>query len=153
MGKGFTALSDGGTICVSRDITEKVSAQRARTEAEIKYRMLVEQVAAISYIAELGVKGQWVYVSPQIETMFGYSVDEWLSTSKDWVRHIPTEDHPIVHAAEEASSRGEPFQAEYRITRKDGQIIWVSDTAVVVRGSDKIGRASCRERVEMWVVA
>jgi len=41
-----------------------------------------------------------------------------------------------VHAAEEASSRGEPFQAEYRITHKDGQIIWVSDTAVVVRGSD-----------------
>jgi len=136
MEMAVTALSDGGTICVSRDITERVSAQRARAEAEIKYRMLVEQVAAISYIAELGVNGQWLYVSPQIEPMFGYSVDEWLSTSKEWTRHIPVEDHPIVQAAEEASSRGEPFQAEYRITRKDGQIIWVSDTAVVVRGSD-----------------
>src|SRR5258708_25584685 len=68
--------------------------------------------------------------------MFGYSPEEWLSTSTDWIRHISLEDHPIVHAAEEASSRGEPFQAEYRITRKDGQTIWVSDTAVVVRGSD-----------------
>jgi len=97
-------LPDGGTICVSRDITERVSAQRARAEAEIKYRMLVEQVAAISYIAELGAQGQWLYVSPQIETMFGYSADEWLSTSKDWIRHIPVEDHPIVKAAEEASS-------------------------------------------------
>ena len=132
----ITTLSDGSIICVSRDITERVSAQRARAEAEIKYRMLVEQVAAISYIAELGVKGQWLYVSPQVETMFGYSVDEWLSTSREWIRHIPVEDHPIVNAAEEASSRGEPFQAEYRITRKDGEIIWVSDTAVVVRGSD-----------------
>src|SRR5258708_9984483 len=68
--------------------------------------------------------------------MFGYSSEEWLSTSTDWIRHISLEDHPIVHAAEEASSRGEPFQAEYRITRKDGETIWVSDTAVVVRGSD-----------------
>src|SRR3989442_6846420 len=68
--------------------------------------------------------------------MFGYSADEWLSTSKDWIRHIPVEDHPIVKAAEEASSCGGPFQAEYRVTRKDGQTIWVSDTAVVVRGSD-----------------
>src|SRR5438094_16166 len=136
MEMAITALSDGGTICVSRDITEKVSAQRARTEAEIKYRMLIEQVAAISYIAELGVQGQWLYVSPQIETMFGYSADEWASTSKDWIRHIPVEDHPIVKAAEEASSCGGPFQAEYRVTRKDGQTIWVSDTAVVVRGSD-----------------
>jgi PAS domain S-box-containing protein len=131
-----TALPDGGTICVSHDITERVSAQRARDETEIKYRMLVEQVAAVSYIAELGVKGQWLYVSPQVESMFGYSAEEWLSTSRDWIRHIPLEDHLIVHAAEEASARGEPFQAEYRITRRDGQVIWVSDTAVVVRGSD-----------------
>jgi len=56
--------------------------------------------------------------------------------SKDWICHIPIDDHPIVHAAEENSARGEPFQAEYRIIRKDGQTIWVSDTAVVVRGSD-----------------
>src|SRR5260370_19316308 len=136
MEMAVTSLPDGGTICVSRDISDRVSAQRARDQAEIKYRMLVEQVAAISYIAQLGVRGQWLYVSPQIESMFGYSAGEWLSTSQEWIRHIPAEDHPIVHAAEEASSRGEPFQAEYRITRKDGQTMWVSDTAVVVRGSD-----------------
>jgi PAS domain S-box-containing protein len=132
----LTTLPDGGAICVSQDITQRVSAQRARAETEIKYRMLIEQVAAISYIAELGVKGQWLYVSPQVETIFGYSAEEWLANSTDWTRHVPHEDHPIVNAAEEASARGEPYQAEYRITRKDGQTIWVSDTAVVVRGSD-----------------
>ena len=131
-----TALPDGGTICVSHDITEQLSAQLARADTETKYRMLVEQVAAISYIAELGINGQWLYVSPQVETMFGYSVEEWLSSSRDWIRHIPIEDHPIVNAAEEACGHGEPFQAEYRVTRKDGQTMWVSDTAVVVRGSD-----------------
>jgi PAS domain S-box-containing protein len=132
----ITLMAPNGTVCVARDISDRLKAERARDETEIKYRMLVEQVAAVSYIAELGVKGQWLYVSPQVEAMFGYPAEEWLSTSKDWIRHIPVEDHPIVHAAEEASSRGEPFQAEYRITRKDGQTIWVSDTAVVVRGSD-----------------
>jgi PAS domain S-box-containing protein len=131
-----TTLPDGGTICVSHDITERVSEQRARAETEIKYRTLIEQVAAISYIAELGTHGQWLYVSPQIETILGYSSDEWLADSCDWLRHIPLEDHPIVISAEERSARGEPFQAEYRMARKDGQTIWVSDTAVVVRGSD-----------------
>jgi two-component system cell cycle sensor histidine kinase/response regulator CckA len=132
----ITLMAPNGTVCVARDISDRLKAERARDETEIRYRMLVEQVAAVSYIAELGVNGQWLYVSPQVEAMFGYPAEEWLSTSKDWIRHIPVEDHPIVHAAEEASSRGEPFQAEYRITRKDGQTIWVSDTAVVVRGSD-----------------
>src|SRR5258708_15099448 len=96
--------------------------------------MLVEQVAAISYIAELGIHGEWLYVSPQVETMFGFSAEEWLMDSRAWTQHVHPEDHKIVEAAEEVSKRGERFQAEYRVVRKDGRVIWVSDTAVVVAG-------------------
>jgi len=131
-----TSMPDGGTICVSHDISQRISAQRERAETEIKYRTLIEQVAAISYIAELGTYGQWLYVSPQVESILGYSADEWLSNSRNWIDHVHPDDHPIVNAAEESCQRGQPFQAEYRITRKDGAVIWVSDSAVVVRGSD-----------------
>ena len=133
----ITLMAPNGTVCVARDISDRLNAEHARAEAEIKYRTLIEQVAAISYIAEIGVTGQWFYVSPQIETMFGYSPEEWLATSRDWLRYIPGEDHPIVFAAEEANARGERSQSEFRIVRKDGQTIWVNDTAVVVRGSDR----------------
>jgi PAS domain S-box-containing protein len=132
----ITSLPDGGVVCVSRDMTAKREAENARAQAEAKYRMLVEQVAAISYIAELGVHGEWLYVSPQVETMFGFSPEEWLMDSRAWTQHVHPEDHKIVEAAEEASQRGERFQAEYRVIRKDGRVIWVSDTAVVVEGSD-----------------
>src|SRR5882724_4479846 len=132
----ITAMAQGGTVCVARDITRRLAAERARAETETKYRTLIEQVAAVSYIAELGVHGEWLYVSPQVETIFGYKPDEWLSQSDQWTRFVPAEDHPIIHAAEEACLSARRFQAEYRIVRKDGQIIWVSDTAVVVPGSD-----------------
>jgi PAS domain S-box-containing protein len=132
----ITAMPQGGTVCVARDITERLAAERVRTETEAKYRTLIEQVAAVSYIAELGLHGEWLYVSPQVETMFGYKPDEWLLQSDQWIRFVPEEDHPIIKAAEEACISARRFQAEYRITRKDGQIIWVSDTAVVVPGSD-----------------
>jgi PAS domain S-box-containing protein len=131
-----TLLPDGGVVCVSRDMTAKREAENARAQAEAKYRMLVEQVAAISYIAELGIHGEWLYVSPQVETMFGFSAEEWLMDSRAWTQHVHPEDHKIVEAAEEVSKRGERFQAEYRVVRKDGRVIWVSDTAVVVAGSD-----------------
>jgi PAS domain S-box-containing protein len=131
----ITALPDGGVVCVSRDMTAKRDAENARAQAEAKYRMLVEQVAAISYIAELGMHGEWLYVSPQVETMFGFSPEEWLTDSRAWTRHVHPEDQKVVEAAEELSQRGDRFQAEYRVIRKDGRVIWVSDTAVVVAGS------------------
>jgi PAS domain S-box-containing protein len=132
----ITKLPGDGVVTIGRDISDRRSAEQFRAEAEAKYRMLIEQVAAISYIAELGVEGQWLYVSPQVEAMFGFSVDDWLANSREWIRCVHPEDCFIVEAAEEASKRGERFQAEYRVIRKDGRVIWVSDTAVVVPGSD-----------------
>jgi PAS domain S-box-containing protein len=131
----ITSLANGVTACIGHDISARKEAEKARADAENKYQTLVEQVAAISYIAELGINGQWHYISPQVEAITGYSQDEWLANSRDWTRHIPQEDHGVIEVAEEASLRGERFQAEYRIVRKDGSVIWVSDTAVVVSGS------------------
>jgi PAS domain S-box-containing protein len=135
MEMSVTMLPDGGVVTIGRDISDRQRVERSREEAEAKYRTLVEQVAAISYIAEVGVDGQWLYVSPQVETMFGFAVDHWLADSRQWMRHVYPEDQQVVEAAEEASKRGERFQAEYRVVRRDGRVIWVSDTAVVVPGS------------------
>ena len=133
----ISSLPSAGIVFVSRDLTERRKAEAARAMAETRYWKLVEQVAAISYVAEVGVEGQWKYVSPQVESILGYTPEEWLAGSTGWLRHIPAEDHTVVHAAEEASKRGMPFHAEYRMTRKDGKVIWVSDTGVVVEGTDK----------------
>jgi PAS domain S-box-containing protein len=132
----ITALANGVTACIGHDISARKEAEKARVDAENKYRTLVEQVAAISYIAEPGFEGEWLYVSPQIETITGYTPEQWLADSRKWTRHVPPEDHEVIRAAEAACLRGDKFQADYRIVRKDGSIIWVSDTAVVVGGSD-----------------
>lgn len=131
-----TLLPDGGTVCVSRDISDRRKAELARISAEFRYQTLVEQVAAISYVAELGIQGKWLYVSPQVENIFGYAAAEWLVESENWIRHIPQEDHGVIVAAEEACRRGAPFQAEYRVVRKDGKTVWVSDTGVVVKNQN-----------------
>jgi two-component system, cell cycle sensor histidine kinase and response regulator CckA len=132
----ITRLPDGGVVTIGRDISDRRRAEQSRAEAEAKYQTLVEQVAAISYIAELGMDGQWLYVSPQVETIFGYAADHWLANSRSWTQHLHPDDRVVVEAAEEAAKRGERYQAEYRVIRKDGRMIWVSDTAVVVPGSD-----------------
>jgi two-component system cell cycle sensor histidine kinase/response regulator CckA len=129
-------MPDGGTVCVCRDLTQHQQAEKARADAETKYRMLVEHVNAITYIAEIGINGKWFYISPQVENILGYTPEEWLALSHNWDQHIHPDDLPIVIAAEEQSQNGFPFQAEFRVRRKDGREVWLSDTAVIVQGSD-----------------
>jgi two-component system cell cycle sensor histidine kinase/response regulator CckA len=130
-----SALPEGGVVLLSRDLTERRKVEHARAEAEIKFRMIVEQVAAISYIAEPGVNGRWYYVSPQIEAILGYTPEEWLEHSENWLQHIHPDDHAAVNEAEAAGLKGKSFQAEYRVTRKDGRTVWISDTATISQGS------------------
>jgi two-component system cell cycle sensor histidine kinase/response regulator CckA len=129
-------MPDGGTVCGCRDLSQREQAEKARADAETKYRMLVEHVNAITYIAEIGINGKWYYISPQVENILGYTQEEWLALAPNWDRHIHPDDLPVVIAAEEQSQNGYPFQAEFRVRRKDGREVWLSDTAVIVQGSD-----------------
>ncbi|HEY1596740.1 MAG TPA: hypothetical protein VGF74_15190, partial [Thermoleophilaceae bacterium] len=45
--------------------------------ADTDYRELVERIPAVSYTAEFGSDCAWQFVSPQVEQLLGYGVDEW----------------------------------------------------------------------------
>src|SRR5256714_10121680 len=75
-----------GAIGVAVDISERSTNERARNEAETLYQNLVEQLSAVTYIAELGLESEWRFVSPQIEKLLGYSSAQWLSDPTNWIR-------------------------------------------------------------------
>jgi PAS domain S-box-containing protein len=105
--------------------------------AEAKYRSLVEQLPAITYVAEFGPQGRWLYVSPQIRQLLGFSPEEWMSHPELWFRQIHPDDRETV-LREETRSRqsGEPLRCEYRMLARDGRLVWFRDEANVVRGPD-----------------
>jgi PAS domain S-box-containing protein len=109
---------------------------RARAElksAENRYRTLVERLPAITYIAELGAHGRWHYVSPQIESMLGFSPAEWLSDSANWINRIHAEDRETVLTVEEHFQKHRDlFQTEYRMSARDGRVMWFRDEAVML---------------------
>ncbi len=134
-----TRTADGklsGAIGIAVDVSERTKNERARQEAEALYRSLVEQLSAVTYIAELGLEGVWRFVSPQIESLLGYTPEEWLSDSANWIRHVHPEDHQIVSTAEDATLAGNSFRAEYRAFRRDGKMLWINDSGSLVPGPD-----------------
>jgi PAS domain S-box-containing protein len=101
--------------------------------AENRYRTLVERLPAVTYVAELGAFGRWHYVSPQIESMLGFSPAEWLADSSNWINHIHAEDRENVLTVEEHFQKHRDlFQAEYRLFAHDGRTLWFRDEAVML---------------------
>lgn len=123
-------LAFGITAIRSQD--EGRRATVALREAEAKYRQLVEEVPAISYVAETGAFGPFIYVSPQVATILGYKPEECLADSRFWWSHLNPEDQPKA-LSEDSWEEGKLFQVEYRMRRHDGEEVWVRDEAVIVR--------------------
>ncbi|MFL5767694.1 MAG: ATP-binding protein [Actinomycetota bacterium] len=106
-------------------------------EAEAKYRSLVDQIPAIVYLAEFGPEGDWVYVSAEIEPMLGYSPDEWMAHPHPFSSHLHPDDKQRVIEAEEGSrAEGHVYHAEYRMYRRDGEVLWIRDDAFPVRDAE-----------------
>lgn len=123
-------LAFGITALRSQDESRRATA--ALQEAERKYRQLVEQVPAISYVAETGAFGPFLYMSPQVKTILGYDPENCIADSRFWWEHLNPEDQPRA-LLEDTWEEGRLFQIEYRMRRNDGEEVWVRDEAIIVR--------------------
>ncbi len=108
--------------------------EQSLRQSEAKYRTLVEQIPAITYIISMAEKVDLLYVSPQIETLLGFSPEEWRAdVTETWKRQIHPDDRERVLAEMVHSYKsGEPFATEYRLLAKSGRVVWFRDEARVV---------------------
>ena len=63
---------------------ENAAAHDAQTRAEAMLRSLIEQLPAVSYIAQ-PISGNPIYISPQLEQLFGSKVSDWMQGFDGWV--------------------------------------------------------------------
>ena len=119
-------------------------------QAEAKYRSLIEMLPAITYTEDLD-SGQTFAISPQIETILGYSQEEWMGDASLCIDRIHPDDRErVVAACELANIAGEPYSADYRMIARDGRIVWIRDEAMLVRGSN--GQPLCWQGVMREIV-
>ncbi|HSY03146.1 MAG TPA: PAS domain S-box protein [Acidobacteriaceae bacterium] len=126
-------LAFGITAIRSQEEGRRVTA--ALQEAERRYRQLVEQVPAISYIAEPGEAGRFHYISPQVEHILGFTPQEWMADDHIWFSLLHPDDRQKTIAAEHRRE-GELYRVEYRTRTRDGREVWLRDDAVFVRDAE-----------------
>ncbi|HEX6845019.1 MAG TPA: PAS domain-containing protein [Actinomycetota bacterium] len=123
---------------MSLEIAERRRVEQHLRDAEERARILIEEIPAAAYRWQVRAKtpDDWseMYVSPAIERLLGFSVDEWNTSDGLWKERVHPHDRQRVLAAARQSARtGEPYEVEARYLAKDGRVVWVLDRATLLR--------------------
>jgi PAS domain S-box-containing protein len=140
------SFASGATDYITKPINTTVLRHRLRQllrarrmedalrASEVKYRALVEQIPAVPYVTALDERETASYISPQITALAGLAPAEWSSQPDAFLAQVHPDDRPYVQALINQRRAGhDRLHGEYRLIRRDGHTIWVSDDAVVVR--------------------
>lgn len=102
--------------------------------AELRYRTLVEQIPAVTFMAVLGEGENEIYVSPHIEALLGFTQSEWLENPFLWYTQLHPDDRDLWHQEFARGIRtGGPFRAECRFIARDGRVVWVHGEARLIK--------------------
>ena len=122
---------------VLRDVTAEELATRAQGEAEQRFRTMVEQLPMAVYIDQPDDTFTNVYISPQIEEILGYPVDQWVGNPEMFPAVLHPKDRDRVLAEQrEWLGRGGEYRGEYRLVTQDGSEVWIREESKVVTGDD-----------------
>jgi PAS domain S-box-containing protein len=130
----------GAAVADSNSSSEKQKTKTQATElpdAAARYRTLVEQIPAVVFMAFLDQGLSEAYVSPHVETILGFTQEEWLNDPVRWYNHIHPEDRErwSVEAAQLIIS-GRPLRSVYRVIARDGRVVWFHCDVKLVLAED-----------------
>jgi len=113
--------------------------QAALRDTEIKYQTLIEQTPAVVFLSKADERETGVYVSPRYEELTGYTSDEWYSDTNHWFTTIHADDKErIGQAFIQSHNQETPFREEYRIVRRDGQVVWIKEDTSLIRDNNGV---------------
>jgi len=130
-----------GIIGTLHDIAERRKGEEALRDSERRYRLLAENLSDVVWV--VGTDLKFTYVSPSVERLLGYSVEEAVALLVQ--RVVTPASFGIamkVMAEEEAKERSGKSDRERSVTlelellRKDGFTVWTENRVSYLRDSD-----------------
>ncbi len=128
-------------IGVDRDVTERRKTDEAIQASERRYRLLAENVTDMIWTTDMDQR--FTYVSPSVERLLGYSVEEALTkslkdvlTPSSYELAVKVLEEELAKEVEEPKDlqRSRTLEAEH--VRKDGSMVWTEVRATFLRDDE-----------------
>jgi diguanylate cyclase (GGDEF)-like protein/PAS domain S-box-containing protein len=121
---------------VSVDRSKLKQAEESLRESEEQYRVLVANIPEVVWKTD--AKGNVIFVSPQVETILGYSAEEFREQGDSlWFNAVhPDDKERVVRAFKSLIQEGTAYDIECRARRKNGEWFWAHDRAVATFDSN-----------------
>ncbi len=128
-----------GAIESIRDITQRKQAETEIVAWKRRYELVAVASGQIAY--EYNLETGFILWSESVDQVLGYALSEMGGTLIRWIRLVHPEDRRRTLALLRRSSRTYvPFDAEYRMRRRDGGYLWFRDRGYFIVTPD---RARC----------
>jgi two-component system phosphate regulon sensor histidine kinase PhoR len=116
---------------VLSDATERLQ------KAERRHSALVEALPLVTVLSAPNNRNSVIYVSPQVETMLGYTPAEWQDEPELFPKLLHPDDKDEVLAGARTQASGTtPRKSEYRLLARSGGVVWVREESSTIRGPD-----------------
>jgi diguanylate cyclase (GGDEF)-like protein/PAS domain S-box-containing protein len=115
-------------VALEAQIDERKQREEELHQAEVKYRSLIEHIPAIIYRTMIDAETPTLYISPQVETLLGFSQTEWQTDQRGWLTHLLPLDWMAQRGfSGNANVLGDLRPIEFRVLTRDGRIVWFRD--------------------------
>jgi len=123
-------------ITIVENITGRKEAEKLILNSQQKIRDLIDSIDGIVWEGNSEEPGI-TYISKKSEAILGYTPEEWIADVYFWrnIIHPDDKEWVIKHSTECARER-KPFDSEYRMIAKNGNVVWVRDIVSIYHESE-----------------
>ena len=144
LSRAVPILDDAGEVCewfgAGTDVTERRRAEDALRESEALFREFGENSSDALWIIDAQTR-RLEYLSPAFERIWGEGRERVLADLSRWAELAHPDDRAAASQALPRLLVGQPFQADYRIVRPDGEVRWIRDAGFPMKEGGVVKRA------------